>query len=85
MSSFSKKKAPDGTVIIRHEAAERQFGFTGRDTAGFAQAREAAYERMYGRPKMSLMRCFPKSRTSTSIPSNESSSGQAEMKNFMCS
>ena len=50
-SWFSKKKTPDNTVIIRHDAAERQFGFAGKDTAEFAQARQAAYERMYGKPE----------------------------------
>lgn len=44
---FSKKKAPDGTVIIRHDATERQTGFV-EDAAALNRARESAYERMYG-------------------------------------
>lgn len=50
-SWFNKKKAPDGTRIIRHEAMERQIGFGGQEAAGFVQAREAVYERMYGKPE----------------------------------
>jgi hypothetical protein len=48
-SWFSKKKAPDGTNIIRHEHVETKLGLT-NSTAGFAQAREAAYERLFGKP-----------------------------------
>lgn len=47
-SWFGKKKTPDGSNIIRHDTVERQFGLTGKSTAGFTQAREAAYERLFG-------------------------------------
>ena len=50
-SWFGKKKTPDGTNIIHHEKIERQMGRTGEDTAGFIRTREAAYERMYGKPE----------------------------------
>lgn len=43
------KKAPDGTNIIRHENVETKLGVT-KGTAGFAQAREAVYERLFGKP-----------------------------------
>jgi hypothetical protein len=39
---FGKKKTPDGTVIIRHDAVEKQIGFTDKNTADFIQARETA-------------------------------------------
>jgi len=48
-SRFRKEKTPDGTTVIRHNEPERQIGFTGEDTAGFAQARGAAYERLFGK------------------------------------
>jgi hypothetical protein len=48
-SWFKKKKAPDGTNIIRHENVETKRGMT-KGTAGFAQAREAVYERIFGKP-----------------------------------
>lgn len=50
-SWFGKKKAPDGTNIIRHEKIERQMGSMGEDAAGFIRTREAAYERMCGKPE----------------------------------
>ncbi len=46
---FGKNKAPDGSVIIRHGAVERQMGVPEQSTAGFVQAREAAYERLFGK------------------------------------
>ena len=49
-SWFTKKKAPDGTHIIRHDSVERQIGFA-RDTGESVQIREAAYERLYGKPE----------------------------------
>jgi len=49
MSWFGKEKSPDGTNIIRHNAVERKFGFTEKSTAGFAQKREAAYEKLFGK------------------------------------
>jgi hypothetical protein len=58
-SWFSKKKAPDGTLIIRHDAIERQMGFTGEDAAGFRQTREAAYERIYGKPESVFHEVLP--------------------------
>jgi len=48
-SWFGKKKTPDGTVIIRHDAAERQIGFTDKSAVEFRQAREAAYEKLFGK------------------------------------
>ena len=46
---FKKKKAPDGTSIIRHENIETELGVT-KGTEGFRQAREANYERIFGKP-----------------------------------
>jgi hypothetical protein len=48
-SWFKKKKAPDGTNIVRHDTVETQLGVT-KGTEGFAQAREAIYERLFGKP-----------------------------------
>jgi hypothetical protein len=48
-SWFKKKKAPDGTNIVRHGTIETQLGVT-KGTEGFAQAREAIYERLFGKP-----------------------------------
>ena len=48
-SWFNKKKAPDGTNIVRHENVETKFGVT-NGTAGFRQEREAVYERLFGKP-----------------------------------
>jgi hypothetical protein len=48
-SWFNNKKAPDGTNIIRHENVETKLGVT-KGTTGFAQAREAVYERHFGKP-----------------------------------
>jgi Suppressor of fused protein (SUFU) len=48
-SWFNKKKAPDGTNIIRHENVETTFGVT-KGAEGFAQARGAVYERLFGKP-----------------------------------
>lgn len=48
-SWFGKKKAPDGTNIAQHEKIDPTFGIT-KGTAGFAQVREAAYERLFGKP-----------------------------------
>ena len=47
-SWFGKKKTPDGTSIIRHGRAERRIGFTGESTAGFTEARETVYARLFG-------------------------------------
>jgi hypothetical protein len=47
-SWFGKKKAPDGTEIIRHDHVETQLGIT-QGTAGFTQRREAVYERLFGK------------------------------------
>ncbi len=44
-----KKKAPDGTTIIRHEEVKRQFGFSDGTAVEYRQAREAAYERLFGK------------------------------------
>lgn len=51
MSSWfgSRKKAPDGTTIIRHDEMKRQVGFTDETSTGFRQSREAAYERLFGK------------------------------------
>lgn len=46
---FSKKKAPDGTNIVRHQNVETKLGVT-EGIAGFAQARETTYERLFGKP-----------------------------------
>jgi hypothetical protein len=48
-SWFKKKKAPDGTNIVRHDTVETQLGVT-KATEGFARAREAVYERLFGKP-----------------------------------
>ncbi len=48
-SWFNKKKAPDGTTIIRHDDIQRQIGSLGRTSVEFLQAREAAYERIFGK------------------------------------
>ena len=48
MSWFNKKKAPDGTNIVRHEKIEAEIGLT-PGTAGFAGARESVYERLFGK------------------------------------
>jgi hypothetical protein len=49
VSWFNKKKAPDGSNIIRHEKVEMTFGIA-KGTAEFAQTREGVYERMFGKP-----------------------------------
>ena len=50
MSSwFDKKKAPDGTTIIRHDEVQPQLGVAA-GTEGFRAAREAAYEQIFGKP-----------------------------------
>jgi hypothetical protein len=46
---FGKKKAPDGTNIIRHDAVETRIGITDENTVGFREAREAAYETLFGK------------------------------------
>ena len=48
-SWFDKKKAPDGTEIIRHDAIEPQFGLSNEPDAKFRQMREAVYERLFGK------------------------------------
>lgn len=48
-SWFNKERAPDGTEIIRHENFETKLGVA-KETAGFAQARRAVYERLFGKP-----------------------------------
>jgi hypothetical protein len=45
---FGKKKAPDGSTIIRHGDYERRLGFTDESTAGFTEARESAYTKLFG-------------------------------------
>jgi len=47
-SWFDRKKAPDGTNIIRHETVKRKIGFTEKPETKFQQVREAVYERMFG-------------------------------------
>ena len=52
-SWFSKKNAPDekapnGTNIIRHQNVEIKFGVT-EESPEFRQAREAVYERLFGK------------------------------------
>jgi hypothetical protein len=47
-SWLNKKKSPDGTNIVRHENIETKLGVTPR-TDGFRQAREATYERLFGK------------------------------------
>jgi len=47
-SWFSKKKAPDGSSIIRHDEVETKVGIT-EGTSGFAQARESVYEHLFGK------------------------------------
>ena len=49
-SCFGKKKAPDGTNIIRHNAVETKLGVAGTKTAGFRQSREVAYKKLFGEP-----------------------------------
>jgi len=53
ISWFKKRKAPDGTNIIRHEKADLNLGFM-PGTEGFAQARETAYERLFGGEPLSV-------------------------------
>jgi hypothetical protein len=48
-SRFNKKKAPDGTNIVRHDKIETKLGVT-KGTEGFAHAREAVYEGLFGKP-----------------------------------
>ena len=48
-SWFNKNTAPDGTKIIRHKNVDTKLGVV-EGTAGFAQAREAVYERFFGKP-----------------------------------
>jgi len=45
---FRRKKAPDGTNIVRHDSVERKIGFAEKLAAKFQQMGEAAYERMFG-------------------------------------
>ena len=47
-SWFGKKKAPDGSSIIRHDKVETRIGIT-EGTSGFAQTRESIYERLFGK------------------------------------
>ena len=49
LSWFNKKKSPDGTNIVRHENIETKLDVT-EGTAGFREQREAAYERLFGKP-----------------------------------
>jgi hypothetical protein len=50
MSSwFGKKKAPDGSSIIRHDHVETQIGVT-PGSSEFARMRESVYERLFGKP-----------------------------------
>ena len=48
--SFGKKKTPDGTEIIRHDNVETQIDVFGKDTSRFMKARDAAYEKLLGKP-----------------------------------
>ena len=50
---FNREKAPDGTNIIHHEKADLKLGFT-PGTEGFAEAREAVYERLFGGEPLSV-------------------------------
>ena len=49
ISWFDKKRAPDGTNILLHKNIETKIGITA-GTEGFKEAREAAYERIFGEP-----------------------------------
>lgn len=44
---FNRKRAPDGTAIIRHDEVQTQLGVT-PNAQGFRSAREAAYKQMFG-------------------------------------
>jgi hypothetical protein len=57
-SWFNKKKAPDGTNIVRHENIETKLGVT-TGAEGFGQAREAVYERLFGKPLSISHEVFP--------------------------
>ena len=57
-SWFGKKKAPDGTNIVRHGNIETKLGVT-TGTEGFGQAREAAYKRLFGEPVSVSHEVFP--------------------------
>jgi hypothetical protein len=48
MTSFEKKKAPDGTQIIRHDEVKPQLGLV-PEAASFRKTREAVYERLFGK------------------------------------
>ena len=48
-SWFNKKKAPDGTNIVRHDKVETKLGVA-EGTEGFAEARESTYEKLFGKP-----------------------------------
>ena len=59
MSSwFNKKKAPDGTNVVRHENIKPKLGIT-TGTGEFGQAREAVYERLFGKPLSVSHEVFP--------------------------
>jgi hypothetical protein len=57
-SWFNRKKAPDGTNIVRHEVIRTKLGVT-TGTDGFGQAREAVYERLFGKPVSVSHEVFP--------------------------
>jgi len=57
-SWFNKKKAPDGTNIVRHQNIETKLGVT-TGTDGFGQAREAVYERLFGKALSVSHEVFP--------------------------
>jgi Suppressor of fused protein (SUFU) len=57
-SWFGKKKAPDGTNIVRHGNIETKLGVT-TGAEGFGQAREAAYKRLFGEPVSVSHEVFP--------------------------
>lgn len=46
---FRKTKTPGGSIIVRHDAVERKMDVPEQSTAGFVQAREAAYEKLFGK------------------------------------
>ena len=58
ISWFNKKKAPDGTSIIRHENVDTELGQI-PGAAEFTQLRETAYERLFGRTLSVSHEVFP--------------------------
>jgi hypothetical protein len=69
-SWLSKKKAPDGTEIIRHDQVETQLGVT-PGTEGFTRTREVVYARLFDKilnVSHELLPLIPHSAGQTSAP-----------------